>query len=853
MLLATLSCSRTKDNFFSRTYHRTTSKFNILFNGEQSYQQGYNTLINGHVDRYDEVLAIYPYGTAEQAQSVVPQMDRAIEKSVKTIREHSMPIGGQQKNPYIIDAYLLLAKANFMKQDYFKALEGFMYVIQRYPKSDQVLEARMWAGRTNTRIGNEYAARAHFDEVYNNRDLSSRLEPHVMASMAELEVSKGNWLEASELLKKAIEAGPSRTERIRWQYILGQIYEQQELRFEASEVFAKVVKAHPSNYEMFLNAQLQRALNFDVYQGNVIEVYEDLEGLVEDEKNEEYRDRILYVKALLAIEDQNYPLAEESLRRSVRYSTANQEQKGLSYLLLAEINFEFKSYVKSQAYYDSSYQTLPREHLRFADVERFRSSLNDLVKQIQIIELNDSLMRLSNMSPSNQRRVFEEYIANVKEQEEREAELARNRELNRQLAAESQAFGGGPQAGLSGGTWYFYNETTRSRGISEFSQTWGRRELADNWRRSLSTNPIGGGGEEETFAENEGEEGSENADSGPTGESRYNIDAYLAQIPKDSATKAGMHSENQDAYIRMAGIYREEIQDIEEAIKTYETLLRRYPDGKYSSMSLYALYLLFEEKGESQKAQEIATRLKNQYPSSRFANQLDGTLPEEENANKEALAGYERCYDAYAAKNYRSAKQEAESGLREHGSGPLGAKFDLIYALILAKTEGPGAYEQQLNHVVANYQGTLEAERANELLLYVGNTGAASEMPESPYTVDPKTPHRVLIVVPNGQGDMNAIRNIVSDYNQNFNRFQNLQQQNIFLDRERQLVVISGFIEQADAVQYVQRIQQHAPFSGVFSNEIMRIFAISDANYQTFYREKNVEVYMNFYDQIVSR
>lgn len=850
--MTTVSCSRQKDNFFSRTYHRTTAKFNILFNGEQSYQQGYNSLVTGHEDRYDEMLDIYPFGSVEQAQAVVPQMDRAIEKSVKTIREHSMAIGGEQKNPYVIDAYILLAKANFMKQDYFKALEGFNYVIQRHPKSEQALEAQIWAGRANTRIGNEYAARGHFDEVYNNGDVSNRLKPHVLASMAELEISKENWLEASEMLKKAIEEGPSREERIRWQYILGQVYEKLQLRFEASQAFGEVVSAHPSNYELYLNAQLQRALNFDVYQGDVREVYEDLEDLVDDEKNKEYRDRILYVKALLAMEDENYPLAEESLKRSVRMSTVNQEQKGLSYLVLAEINFEFKAYVKSQAYYDSSYQSLPKNHVRYPDVERFRGSLNDLVKQIEIIALNDSLIRLSSMSPTEQRKIFEDYIAEMKEREEREAEAERNRELNRQLAAESAALGGGPQAGLSGGTWYFYNETTRSRGIGEFTQTWGRRDLTDNWRRSANASiaTIAGEGNETNVEVDELVEGN----PGPSGEERYNVEAYLAQVPKDPATIESMHGENQDAYIRMAGIYREEILDKDEAIRTYETLLRRYPEGKYSPMSLYALYLLYQEKGETQKAQEIATRLNNQHPGSTFANQLNGETPKEEEENKEALLAYTRCYEMYADKDYSGAKSQAKIGLDTHGGGALGPKFDLIYALSLAKTDGPEAYEAQLNHVVENYPGTLESERANELLLYVDNSSQAStQAVQGPYTIDPKTPHRVVVVVPNGQGDMNTMRNVVSDYNKDFNRFQNLQQQNIFLDRERQILVVSGFIEQADAVQYAERIQQHARFASLFSSEIMRIFAISDANYQTFYREKDVEEYLDFYEQITSR
>ncbi|NVK29071.1 MAG: tetratricopeptide repeat protein [Flavobacteriia bacterium] len=849
------SCSRTKDNFFSRTYHRMTAKYNPLFNGEQAFLQGYTTLENGHVDKYDELLDVYPFGTEEQAQSVVPQMDRAIEKSVKVIKEHSMSIGGEQKNPYVIDAYMLLAKAHFFKQDYFKALEGFNYVIQRYEKSEQVLEAYMWAGRTNTRIGSEFAARNNFEMVQNNRDLRDRFVPHVSASMAELEISKENWAAAATLLQEAIAARPEKKYRVRWQYILGQIYEKMGLRHEASEAFAEVASSHPDDYEFYLNAVLSSALNFDIFQGNVFEVYEELDDLVDDSKNEEYRDRIYYVKAMLALESEDYLLAEESLKLSIRTSIVNQDQKGLSYAELADINFMFKEYVSAQAYYDSAYQTMTPSNNRYPKVERFRESLGNLVKEIRTIELNDSLIRLSGMSPSQQRSLFEDYIAKLKEEEERRAEAEKNRALNQALAAELNAQGSGPQAGISGGAWYFYNQTTRTAGVRDFQQYWGRRELKDNWRRSASTNIAAtnnGSSAEETEGSEEEERG--NSNDGPVGEERYNVEAYLAQIPKDEATIAAMHEENQDAYLRMAGIYKDEIKDEQEAIKTYETLLRRYPEGKHNARALYALYLIFKNKGEEAKAQEYAQRLQNQHPSSTFANQLNGQSPEENSELKAANAAYKTSYGHYVGGNYSAAKRTAQEGLDTYMATPLAPKFDLLLALSLAKTDGTEAYETQLKHVAETYSGTIEAERANELLMYIENTATtSSETVQGPYSIDPKTPHRVLLVVPNGASGMTQIRNAISDYNTNFNRFQNLQVQNIFLDRDRQLVVVSGFIQQDDATTYTERLLKHPGFAPLYSSENMRIFAISDANYQTFYRVKDVEEYLTFYEQITGR
>lgn len=849
------SCSRTKDNFFSRTYHRMTAKFNPLFNGEESFNEGVATLETGHVDRYDELIDVYPFGSTEQAQSVYPQMDRAIEKGIKVIQNHNMMIGGQQKNPYVIDAYMLMAKAHFFKQDYFKALEGFGLVIQKFGKSEQALEAQLWAGRANTRIGNEYAARNSFDAIYNNKEVRDRLLPHVYASMAELEISLGNWDAAIEMLNKAIDERPEKKYRTRWQFVAGQVYEKLGMRYEASEAFGEVVSAHPKKYEFYLNARLMQALNFDVYQGNVYDEYDELDDLAKDDKNLEYRDRIYYVKALLALEEENYPLAEESLKKSIRTNDNNREQLGLSHLEMAEINFQFREYVESQAYFDSAYKSLPPDHRSYERVERFRESLNDLVEQIEIIAVNDSLIRLSSMSPSDQRALFEDYIANLKEEEERRAEQQRNRELNRALASESGAMGSGPQAGFGGGGWYFYNETTRSSGIRDFNQKWGRRELTDLWRRSADARV--GTAEATEVTETSEEGGSSSTSSGaPTGQERYNIQAYLAQIPKDQSTIDGMHLENQDAYVKLAGIYKEEIKDNAEAIKTYETLLRRYPDSKHAPLAMYALHILFKEKGETAKADEYANKLMNLFPGSVFANQIEGKTEEGDAALEAASAEYTKAYEAFLKKDYRNALKTIDAAVADYPTVGIVPKFELLKALCLAGSQGSEAYVAQLNYIVSTHAGTPEAERAQELLMYVdqaANGGAEESLANSPYDIDPKTPHRVLVIVPNGTRNINDMRNAVSNFNRDFNRLENLQSQSIFLDKDRQLIVVSGFIQQSDAVAYTGRLLQDPAFAPMYSKEIMRIFAISDANYQTFYRLKDVEEYMKFYDQIEGR
>ncbi len=66
MTLLASGCSRTKDRAINRTYHQMTARFNPLFNGQEAYQEALKQLQSEHVDVYDRVLDIYPYGQAKK-------------------------------------------------------------------------------------------------------------------------------------------------------------------------------------------------------------------------------------------------------------------------------------------------------------------------------------------------------------------------------------------------------------------------------------------------------------------------------------------------------------------------------------------------------------------------------------------------------------------------------------------------------------------------------------------------------------------------------------------------------------------------------------------------------------------
>ncbi len=116
----------------NRAYHNVTAKYNGYFNGRESQKEGVAALHKANKDNFEEILSIYPLGSKQDAQSVYPQMDRAIEKASVVIKKHSMLIKGKEYCNWIDDSYLLIGKSHFYKRDLMAAHEIFTYMVKQY-------------------------------------------------------------------------------------------------------------------------------------------------------------------------------------------------------------------------------------------------------------------------------------------------------------------------------------------------------------------------------------------------------------------------------------------------------------------------------------------------------------------------------------------------------------------------------------------------------------------------------------------------------------------------------------------------------------------------------------------------
>ncbi|MFQ9997197.1 MAG: hypothetical protein ACLRV7_09035, partial [Hoylesella buccalis] len=90
LLLSLTGCSTQKNTAKSRWWHSFTARYNIYYNGSVAYIDGSLEKENGHRDNFTEMLPLYPVGNKKSRELGKANFERAIEKSQKAIKLHSI-------------------------------------------------------------------------------------------------------------------------------------------------------------------------------------------------------------------------------------------------------------------------------------------------------------------------------------------------------------------------------------------------------------------------------------------------------------------------------------------------------------------------------------------------------------------------------------------------------------------------------------------------------------------------------------------------------------------------------------------------------------------------------------------
>ncbi len=668
-----------------------TAKFNVLYNADILLNESEQNIKAAYFDNYSEILSVYPESTPSSGKAETANLDSVIGKANKIIIEKPFSY-------YIDRAYFLIAKSNYLKAEFYNAAEFFDYTAKTYPSEKELRQACL-VGKTRAliQLKNFTEAESAIDTALKYIQTGKESTSDVFATKAQLLIKTNQEPLAIEMLKKALEHHPKKQNKVRWTYLLAQLQERNNDRLAAYTNYKKVSKSN-APYEMAFNANAARFGIEDTVTNKHSNPVNRLKSLLKNDNNKDFKDQIYYRIAEIYRNRQQISDAIENYNKAIRLSTKNSNQKGLAYLRLADINFNTANYGKAKLYYDSTLRALSPTYIDYERIAKKSSNLDLLANRLQTITTEETLQSLAKL-PEKERAI-------------RINELIRERS---QTSTENKSgvFLSAIGDALTDRKFYFNNTTALSQGYSDFKKRWGNRKLEDNWRRSDKAIP------EEITMSNSSDP--DLPGEGITNTTNTNPKDILENIPLTAEQLKKSDQKIINAYYDIAVFYKDELKDYAEAIKTFEELLKRYPENNYKLAIYYNLYRLYQGRNDT-KAEEYKNLLVSKYPDSPFAKAiLDPTYSQKADEMGAALDNaYNEAYSLYLRKNYTGVLQRIPQIEQQFPNNKLSPQLAYLNALAVGRTQKLPEFENALKVIVQTYpDDKLITPLVNQHLLYI--------------------------------------------------------------------------------------------------------------------------------------
>lgn len=726
LLLAIMySCSAKKDAFLNRNFHALTTKYNVLFNGEQAYLKGLQEIESKYEDNFWKRLQIEPISFDEN-KIIVPVLqsgtgfneneeeevenltsfDKAEEKAVKAIQKHSMNINGYEKNRQIDDAYLLLGKSRYYTQRFIPAIEAFNYIIVNYPNASLISETKIWRAKTNIRLDNEKLAieslKFLLELEENEAELPDEIREQAHTAMAMAYQKTDTIQKVIEHLTAASKIFKNKEQAARNMFVLGQIYSELNYRDSARVVFNKLAATKKAPYKYRIRANIEMAKNTENDSASII-VLARLKKLIRDSDNRKFLNALYYQAGVLEVGRNKIANAVNYFEKSIAAKTNNNYQKTYAYEGLGNIAFDKENYLLAGSYYDSVLQVTSKEfdqEKRIRRIRRKNKGLTTLRIHEALVKNNDSILKLAAMTKDEQTAFFESYIERIKAEDEANKQQL----LNAQNFGSS--FGGGASINNTNnkGKWYFYNTQALGFGKADFQRVWGTRPLEDNWRLSDKSASL-----INDVVDNTTE---------PVVNIRYELATYLDEIPTDKKVIANLKEASNNALYQLGLIYKEQFKNTTLAVKNLERLQKEKVNNELELPISYHLYQIYTSIGNQEKANLYKDVILNKYPKTTFAKIIlhpNKKLIEDKEEDI-VLNKYKEIYYLYKQNKFENVVGQVDSLSIVNANSKLIPKFALLKALSLGKYKDKETYKKALEFVAVSYATKEEGVKAKEIL-----------------------------------------------------------------------------------------------------------------------------------------
>ena len=769
------------------------------------------------------------------------------------------------------DLRLLIGKSRFYKGEYVLARHNFQFIIKEFPDSKLLPEVYTWLVATYYMNNMESTAEKVLAEKVSQLKLKKKHKGQLAMLKTSIQIEQEEYGLAIKTLEKDLKNIKGVHNKARAHFLLGQLYADRDKFSKSYEYFHKVSKMN-TDYELIFNAKMQIArLYIDKEDGEVDnrKVMKLLKKMLRDEKNFDYADQIYYQMGLLELKNNDEQRALELLKESVAQETGSQRQKSLSYYKIGQIYFyNQENYDMAEVYFDSAASFISNKDPEYDEITSINKTLKEYVGHVRTIHYQDSMVKLYEMDSVSLAR----YIDNLIAEEKRKAaeEEAKRREEEESEAANNPRFdpfnnGGFQTQGGSG--FYFDSPEGISAGKTDFQRIWGRRKNEDNWRRKNKAIQLA--------AAEEGEDSTGDGYDDPLKEIYGDKYAWYKDIPKNEKELAEANKKIEEALLGLGQVFRDNLNQPEKAIETFETLIRRYPKSEHAPKAYYALFRLYEDL-DPYRADDYKEYICETWPKSKYcklANNQD-VGEDAKQAKDECKSAYNALYQTYKAEDYGTVISFADFNIGRFETCSLLPNMYYLKGMSYGYMKNLDSLKSVFLLIRDNFPEADITPTVIQTLAKMGVNTKVAANPKEEETVEgnpndgklerndarfmgfsenpkPNENFYVLYFVNKETISTNELKIKIQDFNKQYFKDKNLTTSIFFYKKVQHIGYISQFKKVQDALSYIKSAESDTNIEDVLQNEGERIVFITPTNFKTAYGKRRFADYFLFYDNFI--
>ena len=875
LVLATAigGCGVFEDTKVEEIYQNTTARYNGYFNASMLMQDVVENNRKAYKDNFTDILDVYQFPTQEMAKQNTPKCDKIIKKCTRVLQK-------RPETKWSDDCYFLMGKARFYKGSYSKAVQMLRYVSSKYKEKPTAFKAKVWVVHTYLQQGNITDGRAMLTNIQSQGKVPEDERYHLTLAEAAIAIEEGSLSKARERLEKAHPKVSNNSLQHRYRFIMGQLSQEMGDYHEAIKTYNKVLSQR-TRYELAFHAKINKAACFqalaDEAPRKVAKIKRDLKKMLKDDKNVDYKSRIYFELAQLSRETGDTDAFLKYLDKALRAEQASAKQQAIAYRSLARYHYNHDNFPKAKAYYDSTAGFITPQADGYLAFKRKKDILDELIRHKQTIRTQDSLQKMATWTKTEFKSHFQKLIKEAKQAKQKanqaKARRKRQRQLDRLRSQRRQDQQQGqtitdPQLSEGGGTWYFYNETSKGRGFPQFKQKWGNRPLQDFWRfrtqqvafddeqEEADTSQATAGKVADTNKQRLATEEVLKQDVIPENFKKLNSEqqAFFAQIPFNDRQLRLSKNKKQRARYQLGRIYYQDLEAYDQAIETLKRLNQDHPDHAYKPPSLYYLYRMFEEKDQTDTAERYKKQLIRNYPESEYAQILQRSRADRQDIraeNKALEQYYQKTYQAYQQAKCDTVRQREASADSLFEENYLAAKMTYLAILCEGKHEDTKTtFKQKLKDFLEKHEGERVANHAQQVYNYLASDGklATSSGDRFPFNENLQKKHVYFLVLNLKTHKSRKVVQELSNYNKQYYEFLNLDLSTLMYSRNKQVLVVRDFEDKGQAMQYRQSLASDKDFLKKIGIKSPNHFVATQANYKQVLKERNLPVYAQFFE-----